>query len=77
MPHLVKMNLFAKLLLEMSTDRFFPFSYSRESTESKSADFRQSGIEANTDGVALGSCEICLPFTSEVKVNQTLALVSP
>ena len=68
------MNLFAKLLLEISTDRLFLLSHS---TESRRVDLRQSGIEANTEGVALGSCEMRPPFASEVKVNQTLALVSP
>jgi hypothetical protein len=51
MPHLEKMNLFARLLLETRTD-FLLFA---ESTVSAKVSFRQPGMEASIDGVALGS----------------------
>jgi hypothetical protein len=49
-PHLAKMNLLVRLLLDISTD-FLP----RLLTASFSASLRHSGIEANIDGVASGS----------------------
>jgi len=50
MPHLEKMNLLVRLLLEIRAD-FLPLL----STASLSAPLRHSGIEAKIDGVASGS----------------------
>jgi hypothetical protein len=50
MPHLEKINLLVRLLLEIRTD-FLP----RALIASFSASLRHSGIEAKIDGVASGS----------------------
>ena len=51
-PHLEKMNLFVRLLLEIKTD-FLPLPFVL--IASLRAFLRHSGIEANIDGVASGS----------------------
>ena len=51
-PHLEKMNLFVRLLLEIKTD-FLPLPFVL--IASLSASLRHSGIEANIEGVASGS----------------------
>jgi hypothetical protein len=52
MPHLEKMNLLVRLLLEIKTD-FLPLPL--VVIASLRASRRHSGIEANTEGVASGS----------------------
>ena len=51
-PHLEKMNLFVRLLLEIRTD-FLPLPFVL--IASLSASLRHSGIEASIEGVASGS----------------------
>lgn len=66
-PHLERIKRLARLLLEINTD-FLPFPSAVD--ESRSVSFRQSGIEAKTDGVASGSRTIDLVCVVLVKPVQ-------
>lgn len=69
MPHLEKMKRLVKLLLDTSTDFLLFFSFL---IESSNVSLRQSGIEANIDGVAMGSFNCVLIGVEFVKPHQTL-----
>ena len=74
-PHLEKMNLLVRLLLEIRTD-FLPLPL--VVIASLSASLRHSGIEANTEGVTPGSRTNDLVRTLRlVKAAQTFFLHEP
>ena len=70
----MKMNLFARLLLDTRTD----FRFSRSGiTDSANVALRQSGMDASIDGVGFGSLNCVLPSVLLVKLSQRLALLRP
>lgn len=73
MPHRAKMNLFARLLLETRID----FLSLVDSTASAKVSFRQSGIDASIDGVALGSLPILPLCVSLFKLNHKSVVIMP
>ena len=65
MPHLEKMNLLARLLLEIRTDFRLLFA---PLVDSINVPLRQSGIDASIEGVAFGSRAIDLVCVLVVKL---------